>query len=333
MSGFREFRWVAVAAAVLVLAGCTVRVDGEAQPVPGQGPVKPVVDACSLLDQQQVTALGYREPGKPEKANPQRLTPASCSWNSADDNATLAILSVGWAVDLSQDEYLQGALPKSQPQSVGGFTWTQYTSVLAGNCDLYTTLGPKSFVYVSVNYPDETKACELAKPVIPQVAAHLPGGLAAPSITPTNTAPPTPAGPLLNLDPCTLLTSGEAASLKMTAPGTKQESTAAPGTVFCLWNDTDGDRGQKPFEVWLGPATPMTQWPGMNVPPTSTLDVGTRHWSIFPNFNESGVNCAAGLTVTPTSSIQIVSGFLDDTSKSCDAVKAGIPLVSAHLPS
>ncbi|QRP45871.1 DUF3558 family protein [Amycolatopsis sp. FDAARGOS 1241] len=333
MTGFRGVRAAAAfAAAVLLLAGCTVRVGGAAQPVPGQGPVKRVVDACSLLDQQQVTALGYREPGKASKASEKQQTPAACLWNSADDTETLAILGVGWSVDLSQDDYLQGALAKSQPEQIGGFTWTRYAGFIAGSCDLYTTLGPKSFAYVSVDYPDDAKSCQLAKQAVPQVAAHLPGGQPAPPITPSSSAAP-PTGPLSNLDPCTLLKPDQATSLKMAAQGDKQNSTSVPDSVFCLWPDTDGTRGQKPFEVWLGPSTPMTKWPGMDVPPTSTLDANGRHWSLFPNFNESGVNCAAGLAVTPTSSIQLVSGFLDDTSKSCDAIKVGIPLVSANLPS
>ncbi|MFF0144661.1 hypothetical protein ATK36_3158 [Amycolatopsis sulphurea] len=63
------------------------------------------------------------------------------------------------------------------------------------------------------------------------------------------------------------------------------------------------------------------------------IDAGGRKWSLFANFTDSdGVNCAAGLAVSATSSIQIVSGDLDDPNGACDAVKAGIPMVAGNLP-
>ncbi|WIX80524.1 DUF3558 family protein [Amycolatopsis carbonis] len=333
--GFRGVRAaVAGAGVAAVVAGCTVRVGGVAEPVPGQGPVQQVVDACSLVDQQQADALGYRGPGKGQAASEKLRTPAMCLWSSKDDSAALTILTVGWAVDQSLDDYLQGAVVKAPPFASGGFQWTRYGSFIPGSCDLYTTLGPKSYAFVSVSNPDETKACDAAKQAVPQVAAHLPGGQPAPQITPTapSSAAP-PSGPLVGLDPCTLLKPDQAASLHVAPQGEKQNSSVVPNAVFCLWDDTDGDRGQKAFEVWLGPDLPMTQWPGMDVPPVSTIEADGHHWSIFGNFNDSGgVNCGAGLAVTPTSSIQIVSGYLDDPSKACDAVKAGVPLVSGNLP-
>lgn len=52
----------------------------------------------------------------------------------------------------------------------------------------------------------------------------------------------------------------------------------------------------------------------------------------FPSLGDSRVNCAATLSVTDTSSVAIISGYLDDVTKMCDLVKAAIPLVTANLP-
>ncbi|MBB4687033.1 DUF3558 family protein [Amycolatopsis jiangsuensis] len=333
--GFNRVRLAAVVAGVvLLLAGCTERVRGVAASVPGQGPVAQAVDACSLLDAQQLAGLGYEGGGRSVKASKEQRAPAMCLWNRDDEGGELIVMSVGRSVDLSLDDYLQGALQKDSPAQLGGLSWTRYASLIEGSCDLYTTLGRKSFAFVSVSYPDDAKACELAKTTAPQVASHLPGGQPAPSLTPpsaSSSAPP--SGPLASLDPCTLLKPEQAQQLAVEPQGAKDQSTAVPGATYCLWKDNDGDRGQKPFEVWLGPSQPMTSWPGMDVSPVQQIDAGGRKWSLFANFNDSdGVNCAAGLAVSDTSSIQLVSGNLDDPNKSCDAIKAGIPFVSGNLP-
>ena len=36
--------------------------------------------------------------------------------------------------------------------------------------------------------------------------------------------------------------------------------------------------------------------------------------------------------ITDTSSVQVVSGFIGDDTKTCDLVKQGLPLVTANLP-
>ncbi|WP_033292100.1 DUF3558 family protein [Amycolatopsis jejuensis] len=329
------FRLALVTAVVAVLlTGCTQRVPGVASPVPGQGPVTQVVDPCTLLDARQLDALGYKGKGRLSPASKAQRTPALCLWSGTDDEHTV-ILSVGWAVDQTLDNYLQGAVVKAPPVKLGGLDWTRYGAFLGGSCDLYTTLGPKSFAFVSVSYPDDAKACDRAKLAIPQVAAHLPGGQPAPSITPTTTPPGTPpSGPLATLDACSLLKPEQAQQLKMAPQGELDHSkVVSPNVTYCLWKDTDGDRGQKPFEVWIGPDVPMKRWPGMSVAPVEQIDVGGRKWALFPNFNDSGVNCAAGLAVTETSSIQIVTGQLDNPDQACAAIKAGIPLVTGNLPS
>ncbi|GAA3536386.1 DUF3558 family protein [Amycolatopsis ultiminotia] len=334
--GFRGMRLVAVVAGVVVLlAGCTERVPGVAAPVPGQGPVVPVVDACSLLDAQQLAGLGYQAKGRSVKASKEQRAPAMCTWSDAGEAAVPIIMSVGWAVDQSLDDFLQGALQKEAPVQLGGFAWTRYGSIVPGTCDLYTTLGEKSFAFVSVSYPEDAKACELAKTAVPQVASHLPGGQPAPPLGPPSSSTSTaPSGPLASLDPCTLLKPEQAQQLKVEPQGTKETSSSVHNATYCLWKDTDGDRGQKPFEVWLGPDLPMTGWPGMDVTPVQQIDAGGRKWSLFADFNDSdGVNCGAGLAVSPTSSVQIVSGNLDDPNQSCASVTAGIPMVSGNLPS
>ncbi|WP_020663411.1 DUF3558 family protein [Amycolatopsis benzoatilytica] len=323
----------AFGAAALLLAGCTTQVSGSASPVPGQGPVTPVVDACALLDAQQLAALGYQAQGKPEKASKERRTPATCRWTGTDpDHSTMLI--VGWSVDQSLDEYLQGALKKADPVSLGGLQWTRYAGFMGGSCDLYTTFSEKSFAFVSVANDDDAKACQTAKQVTPQVAAKLPGGQPAPPLAPPSTTPSDapPSGPLASVNPCTLLKPEQAQQLKMEPQGQLDHSSVIAAASYCLWKDTDGDAGQKPFEVWVGPGVPITQWAGMNVAPTEQIDNGGRKWSLFPKLGGLDAICAAAVTVAGTSSVRIVSGNLDDPAKACDAIRAGIPLVSGNLP-
>jgi hypothetical protein len=330
-----RMKWQAAAAvsAAVVVAGCTVTVGGSASPVPGQGPVTKVVDACTLLGPDQVDALGYRDDPRSVPANKEQRAPAMCLWGSKDDIEPSIVLNVGWAVDLTLDDYLAGAVPKAAPEQIGGLSWTQYASILPDDCSVYTVLGDNSFAYVSVSGPDAAKSCELAKPVIAQVAAHLPGGQDAPSITPSTSAKPEPSGPLLSVDPCTLMKPEQLAQLKNVSPnGEKTVSNVVPNSSYCLWDDTDGDQGQKAFEVWVGPSTPA--WPGVDgVPPTETVDVGGKKWGIFPNMGGLRATCGATLPVTGTSSVEVVSGFLGDDTKTCDLVKQGLPLVTANLPS
>lgn len=330
-----KWQVVAVLAAVTVVSGCTVAVGGTASPVPGQGPVVTDVDACKLLDETQVDALGYESPGRSVKEEKERLQTPMCLWNRKDDLEPSAILNVGYTTDIDFNEYIAGAVPKSQPQQIGGFSWTQYPSILADDCVFYAILGDKSFAYVSVSEPPIDQSCELAKTVIPQFAAHLPGGQDAPPITPVGPKTVEPSGPLLSADPCAALKPEQVAQLKNISPtGEKDTSSSVPNAVYCLWDDTDGDDGQKAFEVWYGPSTPVTEWPGAKgVTPTETVDAGGKKWGIFPNMGGLRATCGATLPITETSSVQVVSGFIGDDTKTCDLVKQGLPLVAANLPS
>ncbi|SEF30453.1 Protein of unknown function [Amycolatopsis pretoriensis] len=331
-----RMKWqvVAVVAALTVVSGCSVAVSGTASPVPGQGPIVQAVDACSLLDQDQVDALGYESPGRSVPENKERLQAPMCLWSTKDDVDPSATLNVGYATDLDFNEYIAGAVPKSEPQRVGGLNWTQYPSILADDCVFYALLGDKSFAFVSVSGPELAKSCELAKTVVPQVAAHLPGGQAAPPITPTGPAKAEPGGPLLSADPCATLKPDQVAQLKNISPnGEKDNSTAVPNATYCLWDDTDGSEGQKAFEVWFGPSTPLADWPGVKgVNPLETVDVGGKKWGVYPNLGGLRVTCAAFLPITETSSVQVVSGFIGDDAKTCDLVKQGLPLVTPNLP-
>ncbi|MFJ7210892.1 DUF3558 family protein [Amycolatopsis sp. NPDC098790] len=331
-----RMKWqvVAAVAALTVVSGCSVAVNGTASPVPGQGPIVTAVDACTLLDQEQVDALGYESPGRSVQENKERLQAPMCLWSSKDDIEPSATLNVGYATDLDFNEYIAGAVPKSDPQQLGGFTWTQYPSILADDCVFYAILGDQSFAFVSVSGPELAKSCELAKTVVPQVAAHLPGGQAAPPITPAGPKKAEPGGPLLSADPCAMLKPDQVAQLKNISPtGEKDTSSTVPNASYCLWDDTDGSEGQKAFEVWFGPSTPMTDWPGVKgVNPLETVDVGGKKWGVYPNLGGLRVTCGAFLPITETSSVQVVSGFIGDDAKTCDVVKQGLPLVTANLP-
>lgn len=331
-----RMKWqvVAALAALTVVSGCTVAVGGSASPVPGQGPVVTTVDACTLLDQSQVDALGFQFPGRSVKEVKERLQTPMCLWSSKDDVEPSATLNVGYTTDIDFNEYIAGAVPKSEPTKIGGFTWTQYPSILADDCVFYTLLSDKAFAFVSVSGPPLETSCQQAKTIIPQFAAHLPGGQDAPPVTPT--APPKvePGGPLLSADPCAALKPEQVAQLKNISPtGEKNSSSSTPNAVYCLWDDTDGDGGQKAFEVWYGPSTPVADWSGTKgVNPTETVDVNGKKWGIFPNMGGLRATCGATLPITDTSSVQVVSGFIGDDTKTCDLVKQGLPLVTANLP-
>lgn len=131
-----------------------------------------------------------------------------------------------------------------------------------------------------------------------------------------------------------MLKPDQVAQLKNIAPdGHKSTSSTIPDASYCLWADTDGDQGQKPFEVWFGPSTPVGEWPGVKgVSPAETVDAGGKKWGVFPNMGGLGAACGATLPITGTSSVQVVSGFIGDDTKTCDVLKQGLPLVTANLP-
>jgi hypothetical protein len=320
---------VAFFAVTALVTGCTTTVTGAAQQVPGQMPVKKAADPCTLLSPEQSQSLNLDPKGEFVAAEPARLAPQNCTWNQADPNADFAPLTVVWTEDLSLDVYNNGALP-SEKSTLGRLEWTRYTGILGKSfCSLTTTLGPKSFVEVSSsNVGEPGKSCDLAKLAAPLVASHLPGGETSPTL-PTASKAPVPSGPLASIQPCALLRPEQATSLKLAGTGIRIGGTTNPEVPpGCEWADTDGEGGQKPFDVFVGAVRPVKDWPGLATDGNpETFDAGGKHWTVYPD----APVCSATLSVTGTSSLKITSGQPDDPAKVCDLVKAAIPFLSGNI--
>jgi hypothetical protein len=242
----------ALLAAATVAAACATTIPGSAQPVPGQAPVKVAADPCTLL-------------------NAARRPPPSCGWTPAGGTSTVDMLTVTWSEDMSLNTYLDGAQPGEKFQ-LGGFSWARYPSTFGTSfCSLATKLAGNSFVSVfSSDNKDESKSCDVAKAAAPLVASHLPGGAPAPSVLPTATASssvaPEPSGPLVSVEPCSLLKPDQVAAHKLDSRtdtlGKASDPQRPPG---CEWHDTDGARGQKSLDVYVAAARPAKRWPLMDV--------------------------------------------------------------------
>jgi hypothetical protein len=321
---------IATLVVVTALAGgCSTTVTGAAQQVPGLTPVKKPVDPCTLLDTAQARALNLDPQGKFVANNPGRLSPQNCTWNPDDIDEDGNPLTVVWSEDLSLDVYNNGA-QAAEKVTLGGLEWTRYPGIVGDSyCSLSTPLGPKSFVELStINTGDSSKACDLAKLAAPLVASHLPGGDPSPTL-PEPSKAPVATGPLASIQPCALLKPDQVTSLKLSGAGSpiSQTSLVPPG---CEWNDTDGDGGQKPFDVFVDATRAAKDWPGtedVSADP-EPVDVGDKHWIVY----KDGPICSAILGVTDSSSLKTTSGQLADPSKACDLVKAAIPLMTANIP-
>jgi hypothetical protein len=316
-------------AAVALTAACTTTVTGSAGQVPGQTPVKKPADPCALLTPEQAEALNLEPQGELTPGKPEQLLPPNCTWTAGDPDARTNALYASWTEELSLEDYILGALP-SEKFELGGLTWTRYASILGkSHCDLLVPLGEKSFAQLSSysSQEDESKACDLPKRAAPLAASHLEGGDPSPTL-PTPSRPPVPSGPLVSVQPCTLLTAEQATSLQLTPTtvtlGTTTDIKRPPG---CEWDDVDGDGGVKALDVYVGAARPVREWPLLEEPGTP-FEAGGKKWELYPD----GKVCSATLPVTETSSVMITSGNLDDPAKNCDLLKAVIPLLSAKLP-
>jgi hypothetical protein len=317
-----------VLAAVTLTAACTTTVTGAAGQVPGRLPVKKPADPCTLLTPAQAESLNLDPDGVFTEAKPSQLVPQNCGWSPGDPDALTDPLYASWTEELSLDDYVLGALP-GETFELGGLTWTRYGSILGkSQCELTVRLGEKSFAQLSSsNSEAEDKACDLAKLAAPLVASHLEGGNPSPTL-PTPSRPPVPSGPLVSVQPCSLLTPEQATSLKLNSTtktlGTTTDIKRPPG---CQWDDTDGDGGLKALDLYVGAARPVKEWPLLEedgVP----FEAGGKKWELYPD----GAVCSATLKVTETSSVMITSGFLDDNAKNCDLLKTVIPMLSASLP-
>ncbi|WP_181773090.1 DUF3558 domain-containing protein [Amycolatopsis pittospori] len=324
----------AIFAAVLMLGGCAQTIAGTASPVPGRGPVLTKAAPCSLLTPEHADALALKLPGIETKGNKAQLLPPMCMLTERDDSPRGVPLSITWSVDIPLSEFYAGALP-GEKFGIGGFTWTRYVSPLGPTaCSLSTELGPASFVEIGGEAQAgaaESTACDLALAAAPAIASRLPGGERNPKITaPPGQKKPEAAGPLLNVDPCSLLKPDEAAKLAIGAgEPVEQSKMASPEDKGCEWKDSDGEQGQRPLNVALYLATAVADVPGLEGAPEE-LDLAGRKWTV--RFKASMKYCTAALPITGSSTVKVSSGHWDDEKKACDLLRAALPMVSAALP-
>ncbi|EMD30073.1 DUF3558 family protein [Amycolatopsis azurea] len=322
---------LAIGLAVLALGGCTSTIGGTASPVPGQGPVITKAEPCALLTAEQADALGVTFPGKERPAKPERKIPGVCRFPELEDAPEGVALEVSQSKDLSAVDYYAGAQP-GEKFGVGGFTWTRYATILGPSyCSLTTELDAKTFIEVSSDAPggDNSKACDLAKAALPAIASHLPGGQPSGEITaPPGQKPIEPTGPLVNVDPCSLLKPEQAASFNLVAARPMNGSSRDPKNG-CQWDDTDGDKGKKALDLWVYTATKTADVPGLEGTPAEQM-VNGRKWIVY-SASDSPI-CVALFPITETSSIKLDTGDLSDNAKACEIPQAVMPLVTANAP-
>ncbi|MFC3449416.1 DUF3558 family protein [Amycolatopsis speibonae] len=322
---------LALGLAVLTLGGCTSTIGGTASPVPGQGPVITKAEPCKLISQEQAEALGVTYPGKERPADKARKIPGTCRYPELDDAPQGVALEVSQSFDLSQADYSNGAVP-GEKFGIGGFTWTRYATILGPSyCSLITELDPKTFVEITSDAPgdDNSKACDMAKAAAPAVASHLPGGQPSPPLTPPPGQKPIEAsGPLVAVDPCSLLKPDQVTPLNLAAARPMNGSSNDPKNG-CQWDDTDGDKGKKALDLWVYTATKLEDVPGLEGTPVEQVVAGKK-WVVYSS-PDSPI-CVAMLPVTETSSVKLDTGDLSDNAKACEIPQAVMPLVTANLP-
>lgn len=170
-------RYIVLLAVAGVLGGCTYTVTGTAQPVAGRVTVAPQAstDPCSLLTNDEAAQLGLQGPGTPNPAQPQYRTPPSCTWSSANPDASYdGSLQAFYSKDMPIAEYYSTS--STGQEQLGGVTWTKYPSAIGDfMCDLAVALSANSFVALSSqNLADTSHACDIAEKAAPVVAQHLP---------------------------------------------------------------------------------------------------------------------------------------------------------------
>ncbi|RSN58697.1 DUF3558 domain-containing protein [Amycolatopsis sp. WAC 04182] len=322
---------LAIGLTVLTLGGCTSVVGGTASPVPGQGPVVTKAEPCKLLTQEQAEAIGVTFPGKERPADKARKIPGTCRYPELEDAPDGVALEVSQSYNLSLVDYVSGALP-GEKFGIGGFTWTRYASIFGpSHCSLMAELDPKTFVEITSEAPGEdvTKACDLAKAAAPAVASHLPGGQPSPPLTaPPGQKPIEASGPLVTVDPCSLLKPEQVTPLNLQAARPMNGSSRDPKNG-CQWDDNDGDKGKKALDLWLYTATKLEDVPGLEGTPVEQMVAGKK-WFVYSS-PDSPI-CVAMLPVTETSSVKVDTGDLTDNAKACEIPQAVMPLVTGNLP-
>ncbi|GLY64031.1 DUF3558 family protein [Amycolatopsis taiwanensis] len=152
----------------LLLGGCTVAVTGT--PLSATS-----TDPCSLLTDTEAASLGLRGPGNPNPAQPQLATPPSCTWSSANPDATYdGTLQAFYSTDISIEKHYLTA--PAGVERLGGVAWNRYLSPVGDFiCDLAVKISDTSFVALSSqSLANPAKACDLAEQAAPVVAGHLP---------------------------------------------------------------------------------------------------------------------------------------------------------------
>jgi uncharacterized protein DUF3558 len=170
-------RYIVLLVAAGLASACTATVAGTAQPAPGgaTAPPRASTDPCSLLTNDEAAQLGLKGPGAPKAAQPRFRTPPSCTWLSANPDASYDdSLEAYYSTDIPIDSYYSG--PPTKQEQLGGVTWSVYPSAIGDfMCDLAVKLSGTSFVALSSqNLADTSKACEIAEKAAPVVAKQLP---------------------------------------------------------------------------------------------------------------------------------------------------------------
>ncbi|SDZ41197.1 Protein of unknown function [Amycolatopsis xylanica] len=324
-----KIKLAAALAGLTLLAACTTTVVGSAKPKPGQGPIEQVTDPCSLLTAEQAKAVGVSPQGKFTKADKARKLPPSCDFKGP--NGTSDGVTVTWSVDITVDQYYNGAQVAEELQ-FGGLKWTHYKNPFGDAfCSLMTRTEGGFVELLGTNLTAPEKSCDVAKAAAPLVSSHL-GGTPVTSLPSPSTSASAPPSPLANVKACDMLKPDQLTALGLTSAGMEELGKTKPEQPGCEWPDTDGDRKQKPLDLWFGLTKPAKEWPYLDKG-GEAVDAGGKKWTLFSDPGEDGVSCYASLEVSPTSSVMLTSGYLDDKAKICDLVKAAIPVVTPNLPS
>lgn len=324
-----KIKLAAAIAGLTLLAACTTTVAGSAKPKPGQGPIEQATDACSLLSPEQATAAGLQPKGVFKKADKSRKLPPSCDYK--DSTGKPGALTVTWSTEITVDQYYNGSTVKEELQ-LGGLKWTRFNNPFGDAfCSLMTKTSDGFVDLLGTNFDEKPKACDIPKIVAPLVSSHLPGGAPVTALPKPSTSQPPSPSPLDNVKACDLFKPEQITALKLDPAGMEELGKSKPDQPGCEWHDTDGDRGQKSLDVWFGLKKAATEWPYLEKD-GEQIDAGGRKWNLYPAAGDE-VTCSATLVITPTSSVMITSGYLDDASKICDLVRATIPVITPTLPS
>ncbi|NIJ14568.1 hypothetical protein FHU38_004969 [Saccharomonospora amisosensis] len=307
---------------VLLLASCTSTVTGSAGTVAAPPPSTSGVESgepCALLSPAEAEYLGLAKEGEFTPGEPSQLSPPSCTWMPVDPDVDS--LTIGLATDLPLVDYVDGVQPEETVE-MGGLNWSRYLDPVGGEsvCLLATELSETSFVtVVSSDFTTAEQACEVAKAAAPYVAARLPGGDPAPEAT-------RPPSPLVDLDPCTLLTPEQTERLGL-KPNGEPSDGGDEESVDCSW-DPAVDPGASSLIITLYPSQGTLD---STDEPAEIIEASGWKWRLYPQPSGIKTACVAELDVTEHSSATIFGGH-DERAKVCDTVMAAIPIVSAALP-